>query len=195
MDMAMAGSLSVLFDEAQQCTRCPTMAGRSRVLGAGNGTEKARCLMVAEAPGRQGASKTGVPLHGDRVGKNFERLLRESGIDREELFITNAVLCCPQTQAGRSRHPSRAEISTCSHFLAELIDRLDPAIVVTLGTVALSAVEEIESHGMQLKWAAGKVQRWNGRFLLPLYHPGSRAMINRPWAQQKQDYALLRSLL
>ncbi len=39
------------------------------------------------------------------------------------------------------------------------------------------------------------MKRWYRRFLLPLYHPGARAMIQRPWARQREDYALLASLL
>ena len=46
-----------------------------------------------------------------------------------------------------------------------------------------------------LRWDVGDVHRWYGRFVVPLYHPGARAMIQRPWAQQKRDYQRLRSLL
>jgi uracil-DNA glycosylase len=66
---------------------------------------------------------------------------------------------------------------------------------VTLGATALEAAEGIAPHGLTLKWDVGDVHRWNGRFLLPLYHPGARSTIQRPWAHQRRDFALLASLL
>ena len=47
------------------------MEGRTRALGQGNGPLDARVLFVAEAPGRLGADRTGVPLSGDQTGRNF----------------------------------------------------------------------------------------------------------------------------
>ncbi|MEM9191608.1 MAG: uracil-DNA glycosylase [Myxococcota bacterium] len=192
---AVTHRLGVLIEEAAECTRCPTMAGRSRVLGARNGSPFARCLVVAEAPGRLGASLTGVPLRGDRTGDNFDSLLEGAGIDRADLFITNAVLCTPKERTQRSRPPSKAEVARCTYFLRNLIFVIGPAIVVTLGSTALAATEAIEGHGLLLKWNAGSVHRWYGRFLLPLYHPGARAMIQRSLAEQQRDYAEWGALL
>lgn len=186
----MAPKLDVIVEDARACTRCPTMHGRPRVLGPECGPETARCLVLAEAPGPRGAAQTGVPLHGDRSGDSFETLLAEAGIDRRDLFVSNAVLCSPD-----GRPPSKAEVGTCSHFVRALIETLDPAIVVTLGATALASTEHLAPHGLTLRWDVGDVKRWFGRFLLPLYHPGPRAMIQRPWARQREDYALWASLL
>lgn len=171
------------------------MTGRPRVLGPDSGTSDARCLVLAEAPGLHGAVHTGVPLHGDRTGDTFEQLLVEAGIRREDLFISNAVLCAPVDDDGAGRTPSRSEVARCTHFVGELIECLDPAIVVTLGATALSSTEQLEPHGLMLRWDAGDIKRWFGRFLLPLYHPGPRSTILRPWSRQRQDFALLASLL
>lgn len=171
------------------------MAGRPHTLGPGSGEATARCLVVAEAPGVRGAQQTGVPLHGDHVGDHFERLLSDAGMRREDLFITNTVLCAPRTKDDRARSPSRKEIGRCAHFLRELVGSLSPVLVVTLGATALGALEEIAPHGLSLRHHVGQARRWHGRFLLPLYHPSSRAMIKRSWARQREDYALWRSLL
>jgi len=48
---------------------------------------------------------------------------------------------------------------------------IDPQIVATLGTVALDAIRTIEPHDLTLKLNAGTAVRWNGRTLVPLYHP------------------------
>ena len=184
-----------VIEAARSCTRCPAMEGRARVLGEGNGSSEARCLVVAEAPGRFGADKTGIPLHGDRTGENFERLLADSGVRRRDLFITNAILCSPRDEQGGGRKPARAELANCQSHLVALIECLDPVIVVTLGATALEAAGAIERHGLTLKWDVGDLHRWHGRFVLPLYHPGTRAMIQRPWADQRRDWKQLGTLL
>jgi uracil-DNA glycosylase family 4 len=188
-------SLATIIDDAQSCTRCATMHGRPRVLSEANGSESARCLVVAEAPGFHGAASTGVPLKGDRTGDAFEKLLSAARISRDELFITNAVLCSPKNADGEGRKPSKAEVKQCTHFVRALIDTLDPAIVVTLGATALSSLSMIAPHDKTLKWDVGNVHRWNDRFVLPLYHPGARSTIQRPWADQMRDWKLLRTLL
>ncbi len=62
---ARALAYDALVARAQACRLCSRMEGRRRVLGAGNGPLDARVLFVAEAPGRLGGDKTGVPLVND----------------------------------------------------------------------------------------------------------------------------------
>src|SRR3712207_6403845 len=98
------------------CRLCPRMEGRARVLGRKNGGLFARVLFVGEAPGRLGADRTGMPLSGDRSGNTFERLLRAARLTREEVFITNAVLCNPRDEKGRNARPMKSELNNCSNF-------------------------------------------------------------------------------
>ena len=194
-EVRSARRLDQIFEEANGCTRCPSMAGHPRVLSSECGTDTARCLVIAEAPGPTGAVQTGVPLHGDRTGESFERLLAGAGIRRSDLFVTNAVLCSPATPSGDARNPAKSEITRCTHFVRSLIETLDPALVVTLGATALASTDIVHAHGLTLRWDGGEVHRWFGRFLLPLYHPGTRALIQRPLPKQRADYALWASLL
>ncbi|MCC7105701.1 MAG: uracil-DNA glycosylase, partial [Chloroflexi bacterium] len=84
-----------LIARAQGCAACPAMAGRRRVLSGANGSPLAPLMFIAEAPGRLGAERTGVPFSGDQAGRSFELLLREARLTRTEVFVTNAVLCNP----------------------------------------------------------------------------------------------------
>jgi DNA polymerase len=164
------------------------MAGRRRVLGWENGSLTADVLFVAEAPGRHGADRTGVPLSGDRTGEHFERLLAAAGLRRDEVFVTNAVLCNPRDDAGRNRSPLPEEIGNCSGFLRATIALVDPAFVVALGAVALRALKLIAPHDARLARDVGRPMEWHGRRLVPLYHPGARARIHRPEDQQIEDF-------
>lgn len=172
------------------------MAGRPKTVGDPSGSLEERCLVVATAPGptkAKGAAEP-IPLDGDHTGDAFSRLLNDADLRRDQLYVTNAVLCPPR-RGGRARKVRAGEIANCSRFLSGLMVVLDPVLVVTLGTTALRAVSQLAPHGLALHRDVGGVHRWMGRWLLPLYHPGPRAMIHRPWAAQRRDYATWRSLM
>src|SRR5579862_3408841 len=65
-------AFDALVTRATACRRCPSMDGRRRVLSTLNGPIDARVLFIAEAPGRRGGDRTGVPLTSDQTGRNFE---------------------------------------------------------------------------------------------------------------------------
>jgi DNA polymerase len=153
-------------------------------------------MFIAEAPGRNGADRTRIPFHGDISGANFEELIASINLSRDEIFITNSVLCSPRKPGGANDKPSRAEIRNCSGFLRRQIELINPPVIATLGAVALDALKSTESHNYQLREHAARILRWNGRLLVPLYHPSPQVLITvRTLGQQKRDYrVLLRAL-
>ena len=171
------------------------MAGRTRVLGPGNGALDARILFVAEAPGRFGGDRTGVPLHGDRSSATFAHLLATAGLERRAVFVTNAVLCNPRDPHGRNTRPAPAELRNCSDHLGAQIAVLDPPWVVALGHTALRALALVAPHSLRLPRDLGRPAHWHGRRLVALYHPGPRALIHRPLAAQVDDYRRLAALV
>ena len=176
-----------LVRAATSCVVCPRMCGRRRVLGLGNGPLRARTLFVAEAPGRLGAERSGIPLHGDHSGRNFERLLAAVGLEREAVFVTNAVLCNPQSAGGVNDTPTRAEIAACNHFLSSTIEIVNPVLVIALGVSALAALGRIEGHTLALRSDLARPAQWFGRQLAVLYHPSPRTRVFRSFAQQVDD--------
>ncbi len=184
-----------LVARVEHCNLCPRMQHRRKVLGSSNGSLDSSILFIAEAPGRLGADKFGIPLHGDQAGRNFEMLIASVNINREAIFITNAVLCNPRTPAGNNDSPTPAEIRNCSQYLEETLEIIKPKCVVTLGTAALASLNAIEPHPIKLSEDIGKVLSWNGYQVYPLFHPGPRAFIRRAKAQQIEDYRTLASLL
>ena len=180
-----------LVAEVQACRRCPTMEGRRRVLSPANGPLDARVLFVAEAPGRLGGDRTGVPLTSDQTGRNFGRLLAHAGLSRDHVFVTNAALCNPRSAAGLNRPPSRLELARCVDHLRSTLDLVGAPIVASLGAVALRQLGEIEPHGLTLREDVGRPVRWRDRWLIPLYHPGPRAQIHRPIGRQMDDFTIL----
>jgi uracil-DNA glycosylase family 4 len=178
-----------LADEAAACAVCERMRERKAVLSRLNGALTPRVMFIAEAPGRNGADRTRIPFHGDTSGRNFESLLASIKLARDEIFITNAVLCSPRKPSGANDKPSKREIRNCSAFLRRQIELIDPPVIATLGAVALDALKLIEAHDYRLRDAAAKILRWNGRLLVPLYHPSPQVIITvRTIEEQKLDF-------
>lgn len=149
-------------------------------------------MFIGEAPGRKGADRTRVPFSGDQSGKNLDRFIASIGLRREQLFITSAALCNPRTESGANRKPTQRELINCSDFLGRTFKIVDPAVVVTLGSVALEALKRIKCHELNLKEAAGKIHHWDGRLLVPIYHPSPQVLAShRREAAQLQDYSVV----
>lgn len=188
-----------LFDqlctEVASCFDCPRMNESTKVLNRSAGILDADVMFIGEAPGRLGADKSAIPFHGDKAGHNFESLLEFAGIDRSQIFVTNAVLCNPRSEDGNNSTPNGQEIKNCSIKLARQIALVNPKLIVTLGATALSALHEIESHNLQLRKDVRTLARWNSRYVIPLYHPGQRAMIHRSFANQRADYQFVHDTL
>src|SRR5882724_4792320 len=185
-------SFAALVAEAATCTLCPAMCGRSAVLSELNGSPEARVMFIGEAPGRKGADRTRVPFSGDQSGKNFERFLASINLARSEIFVTSAALCNPRADSGANRRPKTSEIRNCSAFLRRTIELVEPGVIVTLGTVALDALKLLHYHEFNLKHDAGRIRPWNGRLLVPLYHPSPQVLItSRDEKSQLRDYQVL----
>jgi DNA polymerase len=158
------------------------------VLSRANGPFAATVLFVGEAPGRLGAGRTGIPMSGDVSGIRFDRLLGVAGLQRGNVFVTNALLCLPLDSSGRNRRPRPQELRSCSAWLRETIRMVDPGLVVSMGGVALEALRRIEPHQLSLKLSGQRPVTWNGRLLAAVYHPGARAQVHRSWPEQEGDW-------
>ncbi len=181
-----------LILEAANCARCPGMCGRSAVLSELNGSIEAEVMFIGEAPGRKGADRTRVPFSGDQSGANFDRFVNSIGLTREQIFITSAALCNPRSESGANRRPTQKELSNCSGFLRRTIEIVDPRVIVTLGSVALEALKRIHYHELNLKTAAAQLHRWDGRVLVPIYHPSPQVLAShRRERQQLEDYRVV----
>ena len=111
------------------CERCPDLCeSRSRIVN-GVGPPDADLLFVGEAPGAN-EDEQGEPFVG-RSGDVLDDGLREAGLDRADVRITNCVRCRPP----ENRDPRTGELANCRDYLATEIARVDPELVVTLGKV------------------------------------------------------------
>jgi len=111
------------------CERCPDLvASRSRIVD-GTGPDDPDLVFVGEAPGAT-EDEEGEPFVG-RSGDVLDDALRDAGLAREDVRITNCVRCRPPD----NRDPTTEELANCRPYLEREIDLLDPELVVTLGKV------------------------------------------------------------
>jgi uracil-DNA glycosylase family 4 len=167
----------------------------SHVLGPANGALDAKVIFVAEAVGRRGGAVTGVPLTRDESGKRFAAFLAVAGLRRDDVFVTNAVLCNPLDASGRNRAPTTLEVERCRRFLVRTLDLVPAPIIVTLGRVALESLRAIAPHEAQLPRDAGTSIAWRGRMLVPIYHPSRQSTLHRSQLDQEDDWRRLGLIL
>ena len=180
-----------LSENSSQCRLCPAMSDLPAILSSKNGSIYTDLVFVAEAPGRFGSGRTGIPFHGDRSGDNFEQLLNHVGLKRKDIFITNAVLCNP-LKDGKNRRPTTKEIDNCIPFLENLINIVTPKIVSTVGGVGLEAINRIFSTRYKLADVVANPLPIGKLILFPLYHPSPRVInTKRSLEQQKKDFKKL----
>ncbi|ELZ19923.1 phage SPO1 DNA polymerase-like protein [Halosimplex carlsbadense 2-9-1] len=124
----------------------------------------AEIVFVGEAPGATEVAE-GRPFVG-RAGGRLDSLLETTGIDRETIYVTNLVKARPP----ENRDPTADERRAWKPLLDAELDRVDPAVVVTLGAVASGAVLDTDEPVGDLRDETYEV---DGQPVLPTYHPAA----------------------
>jgi DNA polymerase len=136
----MAKPLKQLRDEARQCQDCPLWANATQtVFGAGD--PHARVMLVGEQPGDE-EDKKGLPFVGP-AGRLLDRALEAAGVEREHLYVTNAVKHFKWQLRGKRRlhkTPAQREIDACHQWLQGEIETVKPHVIVALGATAAKAI-------------------------------------------------------
>src|SRR5213592_5116011 len=133
-------SLPKLREVAAGCTACPLHeTGTQTVFG--EGTSKAEVVFVGEQPGDQ-EDLQGRPFVGP-AGKLFDKALDDAGIDRTQVYVTNAVKHFKWVARGKRRihqKPNWSEIAACRPWLDAELEVVEPRVLVCLGATAAQAL-------------------------------------------------------
>jgi DNA polymerase len=135
-----AGTLPALAEEAAGCRLCPLWQPATQTV-FGEGPATARLMLVGEQPGDQ-EDLAGRPFVGP-AGQMLDRAIAEAGIDRKQVYVTNAVKHFKFEPRGKRRihaTPDRTEIEACRFWLDQERDLLKPAVTILLGASAARAV-------------------------------------------------------
>jgi uracil-DNA glycosylase len=136
----MAQTLKALREQARHCQACPLWANATQTV-FGEGDPHARVMLVGEQPG-DAEDRKGHPFVGP-AGQLLDRALEAAGVDREHVYITNAVKHFKWQLRGKRRlhkTPAQREIDACHRWLEGEVAALQPRVIVCLGATAAKAV-------------------------------------------------------
>ncbi len=168
--------LKQLTEELQTCDKCSLSENRTNVV-AGQGSVNAKIMVVGEAPGAE-EDKQGIPFVG-RSGRLLRGGFEKTNISEELVYITNVVKCRPVD----NRNPRVEELKTCRPYLDRQLELIDPDVLLPLGNFGL---RYFLGEDKNITSARGRVYEWEGRKLVPTYHP-AYILRNRTLAQSFID--------
>jgi len=133
-------SLSALREAARACTACHLYKRATQTV-FGEGPKRASIMLVGEQPGDY-EDLAGKPFVGP-AGQIMNRALEEAGIDRQEVYVTNAVKHFKWEPRGKRRihqKPNAREIAACRPWLEAELRTVKPKLVVLLGATAAQTI-------------------------------------------------------
>ena len=181
-----------LKDEYYNCQKCPILIKSRTQVVFGSGNKDAEILFIGEAPGAN-EDKEGIPFHG-ASGKVLDQLLLSINLSRDDIFITNTILCRPPD----NRNPHPYEIENCRGRLDELIRIMKPKVIVTIGNYATQRI--IKKTGINS--IRGKIFpiNINGTEVkvVPVIHPANYLYSGRNpelFEKMKEDFKVISQII
>src|ERR1043166_1561776 len=135
-----SASLNEVRDAARNCTACHLYKRATQTV-FGEGPKRAPIMLMGEQPG-DFEDVAGKPFVRP-AGKILDRALAEAGINRDEVFVTNAVKHFKWEPRGKRRlhkKPNSMEIAACRPWLNAEIAVTKPQVIVVLGATAAQAL-------------------------------------------------------
>jgi len=133
-------TLPAMAEAAQGCRGCDLYANATQAV-FGEGRPGADVMLIGEQPGDR-EDREGAPFVGP-AGKLLDTALERAGIDRDEVYVTNAVKHFKWEPRGKRRihkKPNTEEIRACNPWLQAELNVVKPKVIVCLGATAAQAV-------------------------------------------------------
>ena len=136
--------LKIIQEKVKTCEKCDLCNTRKNAV-PGKGNQNADVIFVGEAPGKS-EDRYGEPFIGT-AGKRLDDALKNAGLTRDCVYITNIVKCRPP----KNRVPNDVEKSMCNEYLKDEIAIINPKIICLLGNTSyysiLGGKEISKNHG------------------------------------------------
>lgn len=152
-----------LRNAVENCTACPLHLKRTHPV-FGEGDIHADLMFIGEGPGEK-EDLSGHPFVGP-AGELLTKMIQAMKLSRETVYIANVVKCRPP----RNRDPEPDEVQCCLPYLEEQIERIQPKVIVLLGTTAVKrTVKDPPAGGISS--LIGKWLEVKGIPAMPIFHP------------------------
>jgi uracil-DNA glycosylase len=171
-------TLPTLRDASKGCRGCDLYKCATQTVfgeGPGDATDptKLRVIFVGEQPGDQ-EDLAGKPFVGPS-GKMLDKVLEKVGIDRSEVYVTNAVKHFKFEQRGKRRihsKPSARQVAACKPWLKSEVEVIRPDVIVALGATAAQAMLGSSFKVTQHRGEALRYTTW-APCVMATVHPSS----------------------
>src|SRR4051794_21529855 len=133
-------SIAALRDAASDCRACHLYKNATQTV-FGEGPQHAQVMLVGEQPGDK-EDLAGKPFVGP-AGQMLDRALKEAGVDRDRVYVTNAVKHFKFVPRGKIRlhqKPNTLEIRACRQWYERELASIKPGLVVAMGATAAQSV-------------------------------------------------------
>lgn len=187
---APRATLTQLREAAAACKGCDLYKNATQTV-FGEGPSSADIILVGEQPGDR-EDKEGHPFVGP-AGALLDKALAEAGIERERVYITNAVKHFKWTPAPRGKRrihskPSAAQVRACMPWFREEVRAVSPRVIVVLGA---TAGEALLGSSFRVTKERGKVLEgtsWAPAAVVSTIHPS--AALRAPDSESRaREYA------
>ena len=176
--------LDSIAENIKVCEKCKLCETRTKAV-PGKGNFDADVIFVGEAPGRN-EDIHGEPFVG-AAGKRLDMILEDTGINREDVYITNIVKCRPP----KNRVPSKQEEEACNDFIKQEIEIINPKIICIMGNTAYGTLLD----GKEITKNHGKIVEKDGRKFFVTFHPAATIYNQKLVDELKNDFRRLAEFL
>ena len=149
------------------CNNCPLRDSRGPALGAGSPTS-AKFAIIGHAPGPAEVMR-GKPFIG-RNGSISDAMLKQTGHDRDDVWLTNLVLCRSMDAKGVDVPPPPAAIKACEPRLKAELQALQAPVVVTTGDLSARTMTGLDMGVGKLEGSLVRNENF-GKWILPTFQP------------------------
>jgi DNA polymerase len=176
-----------LSQKVAACIACPLHKSRTQTV-FGSGHQTAKLMIIGEAPGFH-EDQQGKPFVG-RAGFLLTNMLKAIQLTRDEVYIANILKCRPPN----NRDPEPTEVASCTPFLEQQMQLLQPKVILAVGRVAAHYLLQTSVSLESLRQHIHRY-RYNDIPLIVTYHPAY--LLRNPSEKKKayQDLLFLRQRL
>lgn len=187
-----AKTISDLREAAKGCRRCPLWRDATQTV-FGEGPDDAKVVFVGEQPGDQ-EDLAGKPFVGP-AGKVFDAILDDAGVDRQKVYVTNAVKHFKFEPRGKRRihsKPNTGEVQACRWWIGRELELIKPDLAVALGaTAALSLLGKAIAV---TKMRGQLIEREDGLRVFITIHPSFILRIHEPTDKEAERERFLKDM-
>ena len=142
------------------CPLCAAPSHTQAVFGSGN--PDASLLFIGDAPSVEEVQR-GIPFVGE-TGEKLDQIIQAIGFNRDDVYISNVI----KSRLEDDRAPLPTEVEQCGTFLQKQIEIIEPAVIVTLGSVATKYILNTNDDISRLRGQWGEFRTIP---VLPTFHP------------------------